>query len=344
MMNETVLVTGANGFLAMRLIKQLLTNGYHVRATLRSLTKKETVLAAFKANNVTNINQLEFVQADLTKDDGWHAAMQGVTYVMSVAAPVFVNGAMASEKVAQTAVDGTLRILKAAQASEVKRVVMTANLGAVGFSNKDPKHITTESDWTNSNEPGLSIYEKSKLIAEKSAWDYLKQTDSQLEFVTVNAGAMLGPSLDNHVSGSFGIIKNFFDGGLKAIPKIDVNIVDVRDVVDIEIRAMETSQAAGKRFLAVEDNPISMPQLVSVIKENRPQLAPKLPTKTVPSWLIRLGAPFNKQAQEGRLLLDINHHVSNHRAKEILGWQPISRNEDAILTAVDSMLTAGLIK
>ena len=50
----------------------------------------------------------------------------------------------------------------------MKRVIMTANFGAVGFSNKDKSNVTTEEHWTNPNEKGLSVYEKSKLIAERA--------------------------------------------------------------------------------------------------------------------------------------------------------------------------------
>jgi Nucleoside-diphosphate-sugar epimerases len=100
--------------------------------------------------------------------------MEDVTYVMSVAAPVFVNGKQGTDAMARVATDGTLRIIKAAEKADVKRVVMTGNFGAVGFSNKDPQHITTEADWTDPDEPGLSLYERSKLVAEKSCLELSK--------------------------------------------------------------------------------------------------------------------------------------------------------------------------
>ncbi|MDV7695024.1 3-beta hydroxysteroid dehydrogenase [Pediococcus parvulus] len=342
-MTEKVLVTGGNGFLALHIIKQLLEANYSVRATLRSLNKKEEVLQTLKFHEVPNLDRLSFVQADLTRDDNWSTAMAGITYVMSVAAPVFVNGETATKDVARAATDGTLRILKAAVTSNVKRVIMTANLGAVGFSNKNQQHTTTEADWTDPNESGLSLYEKSKLIAEKSAWNYLKKTNSTLEFVTVNAGAMLGGALDDHVSGSFGIVRNLINGTVKRIPNIKMNIVDVRDVADIHIRAMQTSAAAGKRFLAVGDKPISMPEIAALIKTHRPKLVAKIPTRTLPNWIIRIGSHFNQQAKEGRLFLEVNHNVSNQRAKTLLGWQPIGSNQETILNTVDSLIRANQI-
>ncbi|MFC6253894.1 SDR family oxidoreductase [Secundilactobacillus hailunensis] len=343
--NNLVLVTGGNGFLAMHIIKQLLTAGYPVRATLRRLNRQDQVKTTLANTDTPNLNQLSFVQADLTKDADWPATMTDVTYVMSVAAPVFVNGNQGSEAMAQVATEGTLRIIKAAEKAGVKRVVMTANFGAVGFSNKDPKRVTTEADWTDPDEPGLSLYERSKLIAEKQAWDYLKKTNSSLEFTTVNPGAMLGPSLDNHVSGSFGIVKNLLDGSLKMVPNIHVNVVDVRDVADIHVRAMTTPEANGQRFLAIEDgDALSMMDMVAVIRKSRPELAAKLPTKTLPDFVLKLGALFNNSAKEGRLMLSLSPHVSNQKAKQVLGWKPISSSKTAILKAVDSLIAAGEIK
>lgn len=336
-MTEKVLVTGGNGFLALHIIKGLLQQGFDVRTTLRTLSKKEEVLAALQQNHVPNLDHLSFAAADLTTDNNWDEAMHGITYVLSVASPVFVNGEKTTAQLEQTATDGTLRIIKAAERAHVKRVVMTGNFGAVGFSNKDPQHITTEQDWTNPNEVGLSPYEKSKLIAEQAAWHYLKSSSSQLEFTVINPGAMLGPGLDQHVSGSFGIIKGLIDGSTKMIPNIQMNVVDVRDVATMHILAMTNSNVAGQRFLAVDDQAISMPAIAELIRQQRPHLAAQIPTTVLPGWLIKFASLFNQQAKEGRLFLEINHNVSNQLAKDILGWQPLHQLPDTILSAVDML-------
>ncbi|ANK62370.1 3-beta hydroxysteroid dehydrogenase [Loigolactobacillus backii] len=338
-MNNNVLVTGGNGFLSMQLILQLLKQGYSVRATLRSLEKKATVINTLKANSVINLEKLSFVKADLTSDAGWEEAMHNVTYVLSVASPMF----SASSKNKNGATEGILRILKQAQTAHVKRVVMTANFGAIGFSNKDKQSLTTEADWTNPNEKGLSAYEKSKLLAEKAAWQYLKTANSKLEFTTVNPVAILGSVLNEHVSDSFGLIKNLIDGSLKRIPNIPLNVVDVRDVVDLHIRAMITPQAKGQRFIASEDGQISLPEIGALIRQKRPQLANQISTKVLPDWIIQTGALVNKQAQEGKFFLDINRNVSNQKAKQVLGWQPLSNNETTILATVDTLLKYDLL-
>ena len=155
-MNKSlVLVTGGNGFLASHIIKQLLTAGYPVRATLRSLDKAAGVKQTLAGT--PNLDRLTFVALDLTQDQGWAEAMRDVTYVMSVAAPVFVNQGQASDEVTSAAKVGTIRVLKAATAAGVKRVVMTANLGAVGFSRLDHDHPVTEVDWTREDQPAFVV-------------------------------------------------------------------------------------------------------------------------------------------------------------------------------------------
>lgn len=74
---ETVLVTGGTGFVAMRIILQLLQKGYRVRATLRSLKNSGKVLEALWANGITTFDDISFVEAELASDDNWSDAMEG---------------------------------------------------------------------------------------------------------------------------------------------------------------------------------------------------------------------------------------------------------------------------
>ncbi|KIT88764.1 putative reductase [Staphylococcus aureus] len=69
----------------------------------------------------------------------------------------------------------------------------------------------------------------------------------------------------------------------------------------------------------------------------------KVATKKLPDFILSLGAKFNHQAKEGKLLLDMNRNVSNERAKTLLGWEPIATQEEAILAAIDSMAKFHLI-
>jgi nucleoside-diphosphate-sugar epimerase len=343
-MTKTVLVTGGTGFLAAHIIFQLLQRGYNVKTTLRSLSSKSKVIDTLKSNGINTFDNLAFVEADLSKDDNWEVAMKGCDYVLSVASPVFFTIPKDENEVIRPAVEGILRVLKAARNEGVKRVVMTSNFGAVGFSNKNPNTATTETDWTNPDEKGLSTYEKSKLLAELAAWDFIKKEGDNLEFTTINPVAILGPSLSAHISGSFGLIEHLINGSMKAIPNIPLNVVDVRDVADLHIRAMTNPNANGERFIASTDGQISMPEIAALLRNKKPDITKKVSTKTFPNWVIYLAALFNKQAKEAALLLDMSRNVSNTKAKKILDWKPIANKEEAILASLNSMIKYKIVK
>ena len=340
---EPVLVTGGTGFVGMQIILQLLQKGYQVKTTIRSLKSKDKLIETLKANGISTFDNLSFALIELTQDDNWEEAMKGCKYVLSVASPVFFDTPKDEKQATRPAVEGILRVLKFAKNAGVKRVVMTSNFGAVGFSHTNKNIETTESDWTNPNEKGLSVYEKSKTLAEKAAWEFIRNEGGTLEFATINPVAILGPSLDAHISGSFGILKHLLDGSMKAVPNIPLNIVDVRDVADLHILAMTIPEANGNRFIATADGQISMPEIAALLKEKLPNIATKVSTRKVPNFVLNLASLFNKKAKEGKLLLNVNRNVSNAKAKDILGWKPVATKEQAILAAMESMIKYKII-
>ncbi|MBC1568942.1 NAD-dependent epimerase/dehydratase family protein [Listeria sp. FSL L7-1425] len=341
-MKNNVLVTGGTGFLGMHIIFQLLQKGYHVKTTVRSLKSKDNVIKILKNNGITDFTQLSFVELDLSQDAGWKEAMLDCEYVLSVASPVFFGKFKNEDELIRPAIDGITRILKAAKAAKVKRVVMTSNFGAIGFSNSDKTSITTEAFWTDEFAKGLSAYEKSKLIAEKEAWKFM-ENETELEFATINPVAIFGPSQSSHVSGSFDLLKNLLNGSMKRVINIPLNVVDARDVADLHIRAMITKEANGERFIASADGEISMEDIAHLLRQKRPELISKMPQKTLPNVAIRAAALFNKHAKEGKLMINMNRQISNEKAKKMLGWTPISTKEEAVLAAVDSLAKYGLL-
>ena len=340
---DTVLVTGGTGFVGMQIILQLLQKGYNVKTTLRSIKSKDKVIDALKSNGITSFSNLSFVEAELTKDTNWYEAMEGCKYVLSVASPVFFHKQKNESEAIRPAVDGILRVLRFAKATGVKRVVMCSNFGAVGFTQTDKTRETTEADWTNTDTKGLSVYEKSKTLAEKAAWDFIEKNGGNLEFATINSVAILGPSLDAHISGSFILLEILLNGTLKAIPNLPLNVVDVRDVADLHIRAMENPNANGQRFIASADGQISLQGIAEVIRNKRPEVSQKITKGKLPNWTLRIASMFNKQAKETLFMAKMNRNVSNNKAKNVLGWNPIASQEETILASVDSMIKFNLI-
>ena len=173
---------------------------------------------------------LTFIETELTKDDNWNEATKDCDYILHVASPLTLSAPKDKNEMIKPAVEGTLRVLKAARQCDVKRVVLTSNFGAVGYSHTDTSKIITEESWTNPDEKGLSPYNQSKVLAEKAAWNFIDQEGGGLELSVINPVGIFGPSLSADLSSGFQLLKRVLDGTMKAIPNITLGIVDVRDV------------------------------------------------------------------------------------------------------------------
>lgn len=340
---EMVLVTGGSGFVAIHCIEQLLSKNYRVRATLRSLEKKHEVLQMLQVAGIHCFENLSFIETDLERDLNWENATKDCTYVLHVASPIYLRIPKHEEDMIRPAVDGTLRVLRAARNTGVKRVVMTSNFGAVGYSHSDTNTLITEECWTDPNEKGLSVYNKSKVLAEKAAWDFMHREGGELELAVINPMAIFGPSYGPALSSGFELLKRVLDGSLRRIPNITLGIVDVRDVADLHMRAMTNPDAEGERFLALAGNILSLPEIASLLKTRFPAISTNVSTKKVPDWIIKVAGLFNPVARNIAPMLSRYREASNEKAKRLLGWKPRT-NEEAILATAQSLVKFGAIK
>lgn len=334
---NAVLVTGGTGFVGIHCILQLLQKGYRVKTTLRSMNRKNAVLEMLRTGGIKSFENLEFFETDLTNDFNWDKAVEHCEYVLHVASPIHLRIPKDENEMIIPAVEGTLRVLKAARDAGVKRVVMTSNFGAVGYSHKDTSKIITEECWTNPAEKGLSAYNKSKVLAEKAAWDFIKKEGNGLELSVINPMGIFGPSLGPDLSSGFELLKKVMDGSMKRIPNITLGIVDVRDVADLHILAMTNPAANGQRFLALAGGILSLPEIARLLKDKSGALAKNVSTKRIPDWVVRIAAFFNPAAKNLVPMLSRYREASNEKARTILGWKPRS-NEEAILATADSLI------
>lgn len=340
---KSVLVTGGSGFLGAHCILQLLENGYRVKTTLRSPNRKNEVLEMLKNGGAESVENLSFLQADLSADTNWTEAVKDCEYVLHVASPISLTIPKDENEMIIPAVEGTLRVLRAAKKAGVKRVVVTSSFAAVGYSHKDPDTIITEESWTDPNDKSLSAYLKSKTLAEKAAWDFIEKEGGELELAVINPVGIFGPTLGSDLSGGHEILKRLLDGSMKAIPKITFGIVDVRDVADLHLRAMTHPEAKGQRFLALAGGVLSLPDIALLLKQKLGDEAKNVSTKVLPDWIVRIAGLFNPLAKNIVPQLGRIKNASNEKAKKILGWTPRT-NEEAIMAAVESMVRLGAIK
>ena len=342
--SETVLVTGGTGFVGSHCVLQLMQKGYNVKTTLRSMNRKNEVIEMLKTAGVTSFDNLAFIETDLTKDANWAEAVKGCQYVLHVASPIFSTLPKEDNEMIRPAVDGTLRVLKAARNAGVKRVVLTSNFGAIGYSHKDPDTEITEAEWTDPTQKDLSSYSRSKVMAERAAWDFINREGGNLELSVINPVFIMGPSLGPDLPSGFDLPKHLLDGSMKSVPNIPFNIIDVRDVADLHIRAMTNPDAKGQRFIAMAGGKITLPEIALLLKNKMPDVAKKVSTKILPNWVVYTASLFNRQAKHAAPLLRVSRKVSNAKARKVLGWVPLANNEEAIFASVNSMIKFGIIK
>lgn len=342
LMAQRVLVTGATGFIASHTVLSLLEKGYDVRGTARSADKAEKLNATLSAYAETEVN-IPIVAANLTADEGWAEAVEGCDYVCHVASPVPANLPKNLDDLLIPARDGALRVLKASKAAGVKRVVMTSSIAAVGYGhgNNTPVPLTEEL-WTNpDNIKDNTVYTQSKTYAERAAWDYVTGEGQGLELATVNPVAVLGPVMSGDFSASLEIILQLMGGKLPATPKFGFSIVDVRDVADLHVLALEQPEAAGERYIASEGF-MMFKDMGVLLGEHFPDYSKKLPKGELPDWLLKVSSLFNPVLKQVMPELGKRREASFEKAVSQLGWQPRTA-EEAVLSAARSLMKHGVI-
>lgn len=217
-----------------------------MRTSVRTLSRGDDLRALLGGHGV-QVDRLEVAVADLTSDDGWSDAVEECASVLHVASPFPAQLPSDPDELVRAAGNGTLRVLRAARAAKVQRVVVTSSFAAVGYTPKADGSPYTELDWTNPDGQPPSI--ATKTIAERAAWSYAAEHD--VELVTINPTGIFGPSLGSDYSSSLGLIRQLLAGAMPGIPDLAFGVVDVRDVVDAHLRALTTPEAAGQRFIAV---------------------------------------------------------------------------------------------
>src|SRR5580692_11162895 len=260
-----VLVTGGSGFIASHAILQLLNAGHSVRATVRDLKRESEVRAMLKQGGVQAGDRLSFFAADLQSEAGWAAAVGDCDYVLHVASPFPAGVPQHEDELIVPAREGALRVLRAARAALVKRVVLTSSFAAIGYGHPARTTPFDERDWTDLS-GRVSAYGKSKTLAERAAWDFIAREGGALELAVVNPAAVFGPVLSADYSTSILILKTMLDGGMPGLPRLYFGVVDVRDVADLHLRAMTNPAARGQRFLAVAGKSMSILDIAKVLK------------------------------------------------------------------------------
>jgi len=312
-MAERVLLTGISGYIGQHCGAELLNQGFEVVGTVRSLSKADATRSAIAS--VAPVEKLTFVEADLLSDDGWDEAMAGCTYVMHVASPFVLAEPKNENELITPAVEGTRRVISAAQRVGVRRLVLTSSTVAMIAGKPSGRYGPDAWSDTSAN---IGAYAKSKTLAERAAWDAV--AGSEMELTVVNPGAVFGPSLGAQVDGqSVALMTDMIGGKMPMIPDVAMGMVDVRDVARLHVTAMTAPAAAGQRFIAATAEPVTMSYFAEVLRDAGYS---KVPSRKAPNVAIKLMSIFDRQAKGMLPSLGKKAAFDNHATFDTLDWQP----------------------
>lgn len=334
---EKVLVTGATGFIGLHCIDQLLNQGYAVNGSLRSPKRKDEIFNALKNKNTPTENLNLFI-FNLTEDDGWDEGMKGCDYLLHIASPLSVK-AYDDDYFVKPAVAGVKRAFKFAMKHNVKKVVLTSSVAAIIETDEDKEYFD-ETDWSDLESRKINSYAKSKTLAEKAAWDFVKEHENPFELAVVNPALVTGPSLTKDLGESNKSIEMVVTGKMPVAIPMQFGFVDVRDVAAAHILAMQSPSSNGERF-ALSEKDLSYKEIAKILRDKGFKKAPKI---SVSLWVAKFLANFNKELKiTVPYMGKIRSLSKSTKAKDILGWNPRPA-EESILDVANQIKEMGLIK
>ncbi|GJE86730.1 aldehyde reductase [Phanerochaete sordida] len=261
-----VLVTGANGYIAVWVVKTLLDQGYSVRGTVR----RESAIPHLKETFKEYADKLELIVVpDITKDGAFDEAVKGVDAIEHTASPFHMNAKEPDELIIP-AVRGTRSVLQSALqfGDRVRRVVITSSTASVLTDDGLP-HVFTEADWNDravqdiaaqgAAAPPHTIYRASKTLAERAAWQFVEENKEKVQFdvVALNPPYVWGPflhevdkpeNLNTSVLDWYNtIVKNTRTP--EQLVSITSSWVDVRDIALAHALSLQKPEAGGERII-----------------------------------------------------------------------------------------------
>jgi len=329
-------VTGAGGFVGSHCVAELLSQGYRVVGTVRR-AETGNALRGWLAGHAEVDDRLSFVEADLLSDRGWTEAAKSCRYVMHVASPYPIRQPSRAEVVVTPARDGTLRVLAAARAAGVERVVLTSSVAAIAAARPD-KTDFNESDWSDAASPQIRAYDLSKTLAERAAWEDVKRAGGP-DLVVINPGQIFGPLWGASAGTSSSIILSLLGGRFPVVARFGFPIADVRDVAEAHVAALRAPAAVGERII-VADGFVWLIDMARALADAFPQYASKMPRRELPNGLARLLSRFVPQLKAVRYDIGRLWQTSGNKCERLLGVRPRPGRE-AVTAMAESLIAAG---
>jgi nucleoside-diphosphate-sugar epimerase len=302
---NTVLVTGANGFVGSVLCKRLTESGNQVISVVRK--KKRT--------------EGSFAIDDISQFEGWQQALCGVDSIIHLAGRAHItreNALVPINEFRRINIHATIRLAEEAASARVRRLVFVSSIGVNG-------NVTYETPFSVDDVPRPhSDYARSKYEAEVALREISKRTG--LEVVIIRPPLVYGPN----APGLYGKLLRWLEAGrplpFGAITTNRRSFVGVDNLVDLIKVCIDHPSAANQTFLVSDGEDLSTTDFLCRVSRAlgmRPRLLP------VPQAVLRaLSSAIGKRDIAHRLLDDLR--IDIQRTCSTLSWTPPFSVDDSI--------------
>ncbi|EDP41455.1 hypothetical protein MGL_4160 [Malassezia globosa CBS 7966] len=302
--NPIIAVTGATGFVGAHVVRDALARGYRVRSVVRSEKKGDELLRSMPGPS----HSLAFV-SDIRNKDELKQAFKNVKIVQHVASPYTMAFDDPVSEMLEPAIKGTMSVLEAANEENVEHVLITSSFAAINCFEKGGSirdYTYTEADWNPATydiartSSKAYTYCASKALAEKAAWEYVREAQPSFALTTFNPPGIVGPIAHplerlEDLNTSCANVWHLVSGSCDEVPPTFLpQTVDVRDVSKALVDAMSNPATRGERF-ALCGYYVDMQVVVDYLRKTFPERRDAIPagnpgTRNQPGPIARLDA------------------------------------------------------
>lgn len=337
-----VLLTGGSGFIAAHCLDSLLAANHSVVVTVRSEEKFKKIQASHPGVGADKLSYA--IVEDISKEGAFASAVVSdppFDAVLHTASPFHFRATDVQKDLLDPAVIGTTDILRQIKKSapSVKRVVITSSFASIIDPSKGawPGKTYSEADWSpitkeQALESPQAGYRASKKFAEQAAWEFVEKEKPSFSITTLCPPLVLGPinknlqSLDS-LNTSNERMRDMIAGKMqeKLSPTGTYIWIDVRDLADCHVRAMEKAEAGNQRYFTTAGL-FSNAEIVEIIAREYPEYKSKLPT--------------GDALKEGKYPDDGVYAANNKKATDLLGkkWRSL---DDSVRDTVRTLKEIG---
>ncbi|KAJ5500466.1 NAD-dependent epimerase/dehydratase [Penicillium expansum] len=271
--NQTILITGACGFVATHIVNLSLQAGYSVRGTVRSNATAEKLSFA--------------IVEDMGKIGAFDVAVQGVHGVIHTATPFKLFFENNERDLLRPAIDGTCNVLDSVSkhAPQVKRVVINSSFAAMMDITKGnwPDHVYSAADWNPmpyevdaaSDAYRAVSYSTAKALAERAAWDFVQEVKPQFDIATIMPPMIYGPNL-NATADLANL--NTFSADIYRLISLQSKSSDLVPEYVLELRGFP--KAGGERFFICNPETFTDQQVCDILRAELLEGKDRVPTGT----------------------------------------------------------------